>query len=534
MLLKNDIWNECYGNVQNIRRTLYFQNDIFFLNEEFKLPFQPKPHLKEIEDTLFPYQKRLIAALEYLDERQRAGTMLGIGEEVGSGKTRMTLLFLMRQFTCDPTTSIIIVPYKLFVPWRNYIKRIYIHSFVACRTQKEVEQITTDTSLILLTDTMVNTTLNVGSIIGNLQLKYVCVDEFDTIKARKYKIYQYLRPKRFVLLSGTMLIMEPSLKFNKALPRLAKKFRKIVVVRHEKKLEFKMPDIQRSFKVVPNPKAFFKYARFVERSILFDINNEINTESELVTKIFRSKNKSLRFYREQRSLPDTSEERIIAIDRAISEIESDIESIRNRLEFKKCPVCLCESPVATSYIICSSCQNSFCLSCGEDNKIINCPMCRGPASEFITITEKKMDGSNDKFDALLEIFSDILERSGCLKAIIYVPKTNLAERLAAYINTLAYPIVLYTIIMRGLACHKQIEKFKSEANGIFILTDTSSCAGLDFQFCDHLVITTLLDEPIETQVIGRCQRMPRQTPFNLYYVLFENEMQQHQRRQSCR
>ena len=57
-----------------------------------------------------------------------------------------------------------------------------------------------------------------------------------------------------------------------------------------------------------------------------------------------------------------------------------------------------------------------------------------------------------------------------------------------------------------------------------IINSTTHCAGLNLQTATDLIFAhKIIDTNVETQVIGRGQRIGRTSPLNVHYMLYDNE-----------
>jgi len=70
---------------------------------------------------------------------------------------------------------------------------------------------------------------------------------------------------------------------------------------------------------------------------------------------------------------------------------------------------------------------------------------------------------------------------------------------------------------------KIIDEFKDKKFNVLLLNAKYFGAGLNLQFTDEIVIFHRMSKDLEKQVIGRAQRLGRQTPLNINYLCYENE-----------
>ena len=79
--------------------------------------------------------------------------------------------------------------------------------------------------------------------------------------------------------------------------------------------------------------------------------------------------------------------------------------------------------------------------------------------------------------------------------------------------------------MKGHRLAETVREF-SEYKGHCVLVINSSvhCSGLNLQCANNLIFTCKLpNHSVETQVIGRIQRIGRDSPAEIYFLLYENE-----------
>jgi len=75
----------------------------------------------------------------------------------------------------------------------------------------------------------------------------------------------------------------------------------------------------------------------------------------------------------------------------------------------------------------------------------------------------------------------------------------------------------------GNVINSTIEKFKNGEIRVLILNAQHYGSGLNLQMATDIVIYHEMNKELETQVIGRSQRMGRTQPLNVYYLLYDSE-----------
>lgn len=69
-----------------------------------------------------------------------------------------------------------------------------------------------------------------------------------------------------------------------------------------------------------------------------------------------------------------------------------------------------------------------------------------------------------------------------------------------------------------------VTKFKNEPIPILLINSSQTCAGLNLQFATTVIFFHKLEDPnVESQLIGRAQRINRTTNLEIIYLLYKNE-----------
>jgi hypothetical protein len=116
------------------------------------------------------------------------------------------------------------------------------------------------------------------------------------------------------------------------------------------------------------------------------------------------------------------------------------------------------------------------------------------------------------------------ETSSAKKVLIFGNYDGPLEELVAVASNLGFA----TLFLKGT--HKQLthiaNKFnESEKNCILFINSMQHCSGLNLQTATELIFMHYIaDSNVETQVIGRAQRLNRQNRLQVHYVVYENEL----------
>jgi len=234
---------------------------------------------------------------------------------------------------------------------------------------------------------------------------------------------------------------------------------------------------------------------------------------------------------EQKKIPDDKkahDEKIKRIENRILELESKCNGIESRIKsFKEnnCPVCLCEfdSPMLTS-----CCNNLFCIQCLTLCK--NCPLCRADIDLqkciFIDDNKKIIDKQDkkenvhtlcSKIDNLITIFKK--KPNG--KFLLFSNYDRTFDNLNQKLNDNC--ITYNKLVGSNIVINSIIKRFISGEIKVLMLNALNYGSGLNLQMATDIIIYHELDVELETQVIGRAQRLGRTEPLNVYYLLNENE-----------
>lgn len=217
------------------------------------------------------------------------------------------------------------------------------------------------------------------------------------------------------------------------------------------------------------------------------------------------------------------EDRVKKIEFKIKELESKCLGIEERIKsFKQenCPICYDEfkSPILTS-----CCNNLFCLKCLTMCNCV-CPLCRSNIKlKDCTVindkkeSEKKKEGLCSKVDNLIKILQK--KPNGKFLLFSNYDRTfdNLNQKLTD--NDIKHS----RLIGSNAVINCTIKKFESGEIKVLMLNATNYGSGLNLQMATDIIIYHELELELETQVIGRAQRLGRKEQLNVYYLLNDNE-----------
>lgn len=224
------------------------------------------------------------------------------------------------------------------------------------------------------------------------------------------------------------------------------------------------------------------------------------------------------------------DELIAKLKDKINSLETKFNSISQRIkEFNKenCPICL-EDFVDIAPGILPCCNQLFCLTCLTQIKN-ECPMCRIPFQmknvHIIMDNVKKTKNNKDKeknseitkVNALIKLIKDKSQGRFLLFSNYDQTFDNINK------NLVDNGITFSKVMGSGAVVNKIIERFTKGEVRVLMLNATNYGSGLNLQMATDIIIFHQLSLELETQVIGRAQRMGRTEPLNVYYLLHDHE-----------
>lgn len=215
----------------------------------------------------------------------------------------------------------------------------------------------------------------------------------------------------------------------------------------------------------------------------------------------------------------------------IAGLKSKIAGIKERIanaESKNCPICYC--PFAEPCIT-PCCSNIFCIECItlalSSSPTKECPLCRThidlknlnliinstePAQE-----EQEKEKLLSKLDNLLKIINNKPNK----RYMIFSEYDASLQQIKEQLDSLS---INYSGIKgAGSTIQNIISKFKAREFNVLLLNAKYFGAGLNLQFTDEIIIYHRMSKDLETQVIGRAQRLGRTEPLKINYLCYDNE-----------
>lgn len=234
------------------------------------------------------------------------------------------------------------------------------------------------------------------------------------------------------------------------------------------------------------------------------------------------------------STPQAKEHALSTLTQKIQHLESQIQSIRERIQNVKdetCPICF-DSPADPLLTPC--CQRVFCAQCILTNltRVTTCPLCRMviSAKELKKITH---DASANvlsapatadpplllKKDALLKIIRENPQGKFLIFSRYDNPFHQIGEELEAIGVTSAKEVKGNKEVIQAL-----LNKFQSGQTRCLLLNSIHAGAGLTITAATHVILLHEMNLEEEKQILGRAYRLGRTAPLHVYKLVHQDEL----------
>lgn len=255
---------------------------------------------------------------------------------------------------------------------------------------------------------------------------------------------------------------------------------------------------------------------------------------DVITKKIKKElyNKKTELEYQEKVIPDDEkahDEKLKRIKSKIESLETQCKTIEDRIKSLKeesCPVCFDDynTPMLTP-----CCNNLFCLKC--ITLCTKCPMCRASLNlkECILIDDNKDANKSDKLDkkdksslcSKVDNLIKIIKKNPTGKFLVFSNYDKTFENLNNLLNE--NKISFNRLVGSNIVINSILRKFESGEIKVLMLNALHYGSGLNLQLATDIIIYHELDQELETQVIGRAQRLGRTQPLNVYYLLNDNE-----------
>jgi len=224
---------------------------------------------------------------------------------------------------------------------------------------------------------------------------------------------------------------------------------------------------------------------------------------------------------------------IEAQEQKIASIESRISAIQERLKRAKeqtCPICYCD---LTNTAVTPCCQQLFCFACLCESlkRVASCPLCR---ARIDNIKDIKVLGESaaqpqpqevPKTNSLLnknDSFVKFMKENPNARVLMFSSYDASFTKLE---DSLDAADIKYSMLNGSqLRIAKLLREFKAGKYNVLFLNARNMGAGLNIESATHVMLFHRMSAELESQIIGRANRLGRTNPLEVVYLIHENEM----------
>jgi len=204
------------------------------------------------------------------------------------------------------------------------------------------------------------------------------------------------------------------------------------------------------------------------------------------------------------------------------------ETIKNNIDNvdkDQCPICV-DTIVKPIFVRC--CYHHFCSECLMNNfkhtKNTTCPLCRQEINNnnMFFVNEKSTNITDTIQKNKFEILYEILEKKNFNdRILIFIDKISLYDKFLTEFKEKNIP---FNILNGSIyKINNVILKYNSGEIPILLLNATSYGTGLNLQNTTDIILFNRMDRCLESQIIGRAQRIGRTNQLKLHYIMYRNE-----------
>jgi hypothetical protein len=265
-----------------------------------------------------------------------------------------------------------------------------------------------------------------------------------------------------------------------------------------------------------------------EENIINVVNNHLQMELESHEQELEAK--KIRVY----STPKSKEDALKLVEDKIKEVKKKIQDIKERI-FNDNIDPITYDEIQTP-VISKCCQNKFEFSSLTEYLLKSkqaCPMCRKPMNPkdlvYLETKEQKQpqvqdrDSRDDLYDnkekALERLFEKLQKNA---KIVISSGPTGNFLEILKVANK--YKMSVRQLNGNIQTKNKILDDFHKGQLNILYLPAYESGSGLNLVQVTDMILYHKMPNGIEEQVIGRCQRLGRTFPLNLWKIYYENEL----------
>ena len=227
---------------------------------------------------------------------------------------------------------------------------------------------------------------------------------------------------------------------------------------------------------------------------------------------------------------------IEAQEQKIASIESRISAIQERLKRAKeqtCPICYCD---LTNTAVTPCCQQLFCFACLCESlkRVASCPLCRARIDNIkdikvlgegqVPVPQQDVRTTNsllNKNDSFVKFMKENPNARVLMFSSYDASFTKLEDSLDA-------ADIKYSMLNGSqLRIAKLLREFKAGKYNVLFLNARNMGAGLNIESATHVMLFHRMSAELESQIIGRANRLGRTNSLEVVYLIHENEMTAH-------
>ena len=227
---------------------------------------------------------------------------------------------------------------------------------------------------------------------------------------------------------------------------------------------------------------------------------------------------------------------IEAQEQKIASIESRISAIQERLKRAKeqtCPICYCD---LTNTAVTPCCQQLFCFACLCESlkRVASCPLCR---ARIDNIKDIKVLGESaaqpqpqevPKTNSLLnknDSFVKFMKENPTARVLMFSSYDASFTKLE---DSLDAADIKYSMLNGSqLRIAKLLREFKAGKYNVLFLNARNMGAGLNIESATHVMLFHRMSAELESQIIGRANRLGRTNSLEVVYLIHDNELSAH-------
>lgn len=292
----------------------------------------------------------------------------------------------------------------------------------------------------------------------------------------------------------------------------------------------------------------------VEAAIHFINPSHRSTEDNIISILLEKYTKSLHNINTMLSYVtghmqyDTEQQRQHEVERLQKkrdEFENKINSITNRIKDTD-TCCICYETISNKTIV-NCCMNSFCFSCVSPwvSQHHTCPLCKASIDlDKFYIIQHTDEGANndksndetvanemdpftpndslDKLQNLEMVIRQIQNSNPNNKLLIFSMNENMLEDIQVMLQNMRRSFKMLKGTNMSIA--KNVESFKNGELNTLLVNPENYGSGLNLENTTDIIMLHKFDNENEKQVLGRAHRYGRTTSLRVWYLLYENEM----------